>query len=138
MGLISFFKYSLFFLAASFLIGCSIYESDGHKAIEKNSGGIVTVTGFNLELSARYECLRMVALPTSWQTHVDSLAEFTSVIGIQAALDNKKEIPTVLVYTTETRTFEGCSIELLDSKSSTQRLKDIVEFGENLLLLGRD
>lgn len=138
MALIRFFALSILLSTAGFLTGCSLYESDGHKAIEKNSGGIVTVTGFNLELAARYECMKMVALPTSWQTNVVSLSEFSKIEAMEAALDNTKEVPTVLVYTTETRSFEGCSIELLDSKTSTQRLKDIVEFGENLLLLGRD
>ena len=135
---ILFFKISLKISTASLLVGCSIYQSDGHKALEKNSGSIVTFTGVNFELNARYECMKMVALPTSWQTDVDSLSEFSTLDNIEAVLDNKKEMPTILVYTTETRSFEGCSIELLDSKSSTQRLKDIVGFGENILLLGRD
>ena len=125
----------LLFSAAASIASCSVYQSDGSKALEKNSGQIVI--GFNLELSVKYECVRLMAMPSSWKTQVISLKEFSTVDFITASLDNTREFPTVLVSTSADQTFEGCALEILDSKSSSQRLKDVVEYGEDLLLLGR-
>lgn len=126
----------IYFISFLFLVinsGCSVHQSDGSKALEKNTGNVV-VAGFHLNLAVKYECQKMMALPLSWQEQVTDLNEFVSEPPIQARLDNKKELPTVLVYSTHERSFEGCVLEVLDSKFSSQKLNEVVSFGEELLL----
>lgn len=58
----------LFFLAA-----CSLYESSGRQAIEKNEGGIVT-SGLILEPQGYYVCSRAYILPDFLKEPLEVLA----------------------------------------------------------------
>ncbi len=120
-------------VVACTLSACSIYQSSARQAIQKNSGNIVT--GFYLQLNTKYECIRANHTPDLW--HIDStpLDEYVESEGIQAKLLQTDDLPVVLVSVKNPIAieFEGCTLQILDSKLSSQRLQDVVTFGEKLL-----
>jgi hypothetical protein len=128
-----FFNFQFLFVAAAVLTACSLYQSGGREAIEKDSGGLVTQPGFNLKLNTHYECSTLMALPLSWQQNVTSLNEYTSLEGTKAILLAGSETPEVIVYGWVDRHVDACSLTVEDSKLSSQNLHDIVGFGEDLL-----
>lgn len=120
-----------FFTAA--LSACSIYQSSAREAIQKNSGNIVT--GFMLELNTKYECVRSNHKPTIWDNASTPLDEYIESALVEAQLTQTEELPVVLMSLKNPNAadFEGCTLHILDSKLSSQRLHDVVAFGEKLL-----
>lgn len=120
-------------VCACALSACSIYQSSAREAIQKNSGNIVT--GFMLELNTKYECIRANHKPTLWDNASTSLNEYIESGLVEAQLTQTEELPIVLISlkSPAIAEFEGCSLEILDSKLSSQRLNDVVAFGEKLL-----
>lgn len=117
----------------SALSACTIYQSSAREAIQKNSGNIVT--GFMLELNTKYECIRANHKPTIWDNASTPLDEYTESGLVAAQLTQTEELPVVLISlkTPAVAEFEGCTLQILDSKLSSQRLHDVVAFGEKLL-----
>lgn len=74
-----------------------------------------------------------MALPVAWQKDVTSLNEYSKLEGSRAVL-LASETPTVIVYAWVDRYVESCQLAILDAKLSSQKLRDVVEFGESLLL----
>lgn len=115
---------------------CSIYQSSGREILEKDTGKIVTTSGFQLDLSAKYECFEAVHTPDIWNGVSTPLDEYSQSDMIDARLTQTEELPVVLIslrHETEAH-FQGCTLQILDSKLSSQRLQDVVAFGEKILL----
>lgn len=114
--------------------GCSLYKSDGREAIEKNSANIVTGSGVNLHLNVRYQCELMMAIPADWQAARTPLDEFAALEDSKAILLTGAETPVVVVYTWIDRHVEACSLAILDAKLSSHHLREVVGYGESLLV----
>lgn len=128
-------KAKIIFLAfcASALSACSIYQSSAREAIQKNTGNIVT--GFMLELNTKYECVRATHTPSIWDNASTPLDEYIESGLVEAQLTQTEELPVVLISLKSpvAAEFEGCTLQILDSKLTSQRLHDVVAFGEKLL-----
>jgi hypothetical protein len=125
--------FSILILTAAVLTACSLYQSDGREAIEKNTGGFVTGSGVSFIPKTHYECLTLMAVPTDWQDSTTSLDEYITLPGAKAILLDENTSPQVVVYTWTERHVEACQLTIIDAKLSSQNLNDIVAFGESLI-----
>jgi hypothetical protein len=124
-SILSLAKVGLFVL---FLAACTLYESGGREAIEKNQGNIVT-SGFSLSLNGYYRCERSLVTP-------DFLKEPLEVLDVSDWIEKKFEKQDVslllqtshtphwlVVYTQQSlsQEYDSCKIYFLKPiRSSTQ------------------
>jgi len=126
----------LCFLTASsvWLVGCSIYESSGHKAIAENQGGILTA-GLNTRLQYYYECRRENDVPGFLKDPMEVIeTEFESQ-NISILAHPTADAPWVVAYhhLPNTNLYTYCKVFSLYTKQ-VRTHKDAAALGIEKLL----
>ncbi len=117
-----FFTVSFLFLAA-----CSLYESSGHKAIEKNQGGIVTAgglvaSGFGLKPYSYYTCARSLTTPDFLKEPLEVLETPFEQENFSVLLNSQSSPGWLAVYRHQNEFYDTCKIYFLQSSTSAEEV----------------
>lgn len=122
-----------------FLCACSLYESSGRQAIEKDDGGIVT-SGLSLKPSGYYACSRTYTLPSFLKEPLEVL-ETPFEKKNYSVLFNTTSTPNWLVIyrhhpsvTSYVESYDSCKFFFLKSEPTETDILSVVELGVEQLM----
>ena len=115
------------------LIGCTLYDSDGRRAIAKNENGLLT-SGLNTQFHFYYECLKETNLPAFLKEPLEVIETPLERQNI-SVLTNSSTSPAWIVLYHHVRDEEVhtyCMISPMKSLDQKQ-LKAVISAGHEIL-----
>ena len=121
--------FSIFFLSA-----CSLYQSDGRKAIEKNSAGIVTLQGYDSVQNIKFSCYQSGSAPYEMKGPIQVIDNEFEELGYSVYLINEALAKKLLVYQvpSDQTAHNFCNLDTFDDLSKV-KIHSAVRLGVQLL-----
>ncbi len=121
------------------LTGCTLYQSEGREALEKNKGGIINTSGFDIQRNMAYECATSAQVPLEMNGPTVVLETPYETQGFSSYLVQEPNVEKILVYrySKESSLHSFCRIEpvsALNEKLNYKTSLEAVEFGVTLLM----
>jgi hypothetical protein len=100
-----------FFICATFLTGCSLYQSDGRKDVEENTNDIIGPAGFVPSGAMFYVCMQSKNEPSFLKEPFEVVATPYDSEKFTTLFDAVNTPSTVIVYTvTEQNVYAYCHV----------------------------
>lgn len=124
----------LSFFILVFVSACSLYQSDGRKAIEKNTASVVTGTGFDSVQNIKFVCYQSGSAPAETKGPIQVIDNEFDEAGIATYLIDDSQSKKLLVYQvpTQDQAHNFCHLDTLDDLSYI-KIRSAIRLGVQLL-----
>ena len=123
---------ALLFLVS--VAACTVYQSDGRQAIEKNKANIVGTFGFDIKTQTHYSCFISADTPSVLQTPNEVIENEFEKDGFSSQLHMSDEGPQLVIYKYDADRSQHhyCTLKTLDNTSAAQT--DAIRLAVDLLI----
>lgn len=128
----------LFFCILISVSACSLYQSDGRKAIEKNTANVVTGTGFDSVQNIKFVCYQSGSEPAETKGPIQVIDNEFDEAGIATYLIDDSQTKKLLVYRVPTQgqpqpqPHNFCHLDTLDDLTYI-KIRSAIRLGVQLL-----